>query len=207
MCAFCPLYSADAGCCCCSQVLVKLRKAQDQTAGGLFVAGSEVEKPKEGLVIAAGPGKTDPVTGKLLPNPVKEGDLVLLADFTGENVDYNREKHLFVDADLLLGSFANKEVTVSAFQPLGDRVLVEVAEAEQETATGIAIATADDAEEDNSGVVAAVGAGRINQNGDVQPVAVTVGESVMYARRMGVDATLEGKHFKVVSERDCLAKW
>ena len=110
-------------------------------------------------------------------------------------------------AEDVICRFENKETTVAAFSPLGDRVLVEIAAAEQETATGIAIATGDDEEEDNSGVVAAVGAGRYNQNGELCPVSVSAGENVMYARRSGIDATLEGKKFKVVSERDCLAKW
>ena len=190
-----------------SQVLVKLRKSAETTTGGLFVAGSETEKPKEGIVVAAGPGRTDPVTGKTLPCPVGEGDLVLLTDFTGEKVDYNQEGHLFVDANNLLGSFDNKEMTAKAFKPIGDNILVEVAEAIQETATGIALAGGDEEEEDNSGVVAAAGPGRYSHNGDLIQIAVQPGDNVMYARRAGAEATIEDKKYMVVSERYCLAKW
>ena len=118
-----------------NQCLVKLRKTAETTSGGLFVPTAETEKPKEGTVIAAGPGRVHPETGKLLPCPVKEGDMVLLSDFTGEKVDYNGDKHLFVDADTLLGAFEGGSLSASAFKPLGDRVLVSIAEQAQETST------------------------------------------------------------------------
>jgi len=193
-----------------NQVLIKPRKVEEKSAGGLlFVANPEVERPKEGLVVAAGPGKTDPLTGKLLANPVKNGDLVLLNlnDYTSESVEYNGEKHLFADAGSLLGTFDNQETTVSAFRPLGDRLLVEVPQEEEVTATGIAIAGAGDDDDANSGLVVAVGAGRLNRNGELEPVAVKPGESVMYKPRSGIDVNIEGKKFRVVSESNCFAKW
>ena len=66
-------------------------------------ANSRHGQAQGGVVVAAGPGKQHPETGKLMPCPVKEGELVLLSDFVGENVDYNGEKHIFVDADTCSG--------------------------------------------------------------------------------------------------------
>lgn len=77
-----------------SQVLVKPRKLEDKTDGGLFVPTAESEKPKEGFVIAAGPGTVSAETGEMIECPVKEGDLVLLSDFSGEKIDYNGENHV-----------------------------------------------------------------------------------------------------------------
>ena len=82
-----------------------MRKLEEKTGGGLFVPTADTEKPKEGIVVAAGPGKVNAETGELIPSPVAEGDLVLLSDFSGEKVDYNNEKHIFVNADNLLGKF------------------------------------------------------------------------------------------------------
>ena len=131
--------------CALSQALVKLSKASDMTAGGLFVAAEATEKPREGTVVAAGPGSHHPETGVMMPCPVKEGDYVLLAEFTGEKVDYNGEQHIFCDADSLLGSFDGSELKVGAFRPLGDLVMVAMADMETETTSGIALAGLEEA--------------------------------------------------------------
>jgi len=189
-----------------NQVMIKLRKADDKTTGGLFVPTQEVEKPKEGTVVMAGPGKAHPETGKLIECPVKEGDLVLLSDFSGEKVDYNGEQHIFTDADSILGSFEGQNPTISAFKPSRNLVVLAVSEQETETSTGIALAGLDE-EEANSGEVVAVGPGLYAANGDLLAVSVASGESVMYARYGAADATIDGKPYKIVAENDCLVKW
>lgn len=191
-----------------NQVIIKLRRLDETTTGGLFLATSDEEKkkPKEGLVVGAGPGKYHSETGALLPCSVKEGELVLLSDFTGEKVDYDGEQHVLVDADSLLGSFENKQITADAFRPMGDNVLIAKAEAVSETTTGIALAGQDE-EDGNQGEVVAVGAGAMLPSGERRPVCISPGESVMYKPYCGSDATFDGKEFKVVSEAECLAKW
>jgi len=190
-----------------NQVLVKPRKLEDKTDGGLFVPTAEAEKPKEAFVIAAGPGEVNAETGELIGCPVKEGDLVLLNDFTGEKVDYNGEKHVFVDANSLLGTFMSKDdMTITGFKPLGDRVMVAVAEAAKETTTGIALALDDD-EDSNQGEVVAVGPGKYTAKGALQPVGVATGECVMFNKYAGSLTKLEGKTFKIVQETECIAKW
>lgn len=183
-----------------------MRKLQEQTGGGLFVPTADTAKPKEGVVVAAGPGKQHPETGKLMPCPVKEGELVLLSDFVGENVDYNGEKHIFVDADTLLGTYADKEMTVAAFKPLGDRVMVQIESKATETTTGIALALDED-DDPNQGTVQAVGDGKAEPSGEIRPVGISAGQNVMFTRYAGSEAEIEGKRFKIVSEGDCLAVW
>ena len=61
------------------QLLVKTSKYDDKTSGGLFVPAAATEKPREGTVIAAGPGKPHEKSGKVIECPVKAGDLVLLS--------------------------------------------------------------------------------------------------------------------------------
>ena len=189
-----------------NQVMVKPRKTDDKTMGGLFVPTGEVEVPKEGIVVMAGPGKAHPETGEIIPNPVKDGDLVLMGSYAGEKVDYNGEAHVFMDADLLLGSFEGNAMTIPSFRPLGDLIMVQMAEQAEETTTGIALAGLEE-EESNSGEVVAAGPGRVANNGKLVPVMVSPGDSVMYSQRAGAEATVEGKMFMLVSEQDCLAKW
>ena len=186
--------------------MVKLRKVDDKTTGGLFVPTTEIEKPKEGTIVLAGPGKANPETGALIDCPVKDGDLVMLSDDSGEKVDYNNEQHIFTDADTLLGYFEDQALAIKAFRPLGDLLMVAVADMEQETSTGIALAGLEE-EEGNSGEVVATGPGRRLYNGDLVPCETKPGDSVMYTSRMGQEATLEGKRFIIVSEQDCLCKW
>lgn len=189
-----------------NQVLVKLRRTEDKTTGGLYVPTAEVEAPKEGFVVAAGPGAVHPETGALMECPVKEGELVLLSDFTGERVEYDSQKHMFLDASSILGKFPEKSVTAEGFVPLGDRVLVACAEAAKETVTGIAIAM-DEEEDSNEGEVVAKGAGKTLANGDLKAVEIDLGEHVLFNKYTASETTLDGKRFKVVSEKDCIAKW
>jgi co-chaperonin GroES (HSP10) len=128
-----------------------------------------------------------------------------MSEYTGESVDYNGQKHMFVDADTLLGKFADGNVTVSGFTPLGDRVLLEMQAKATETTTGIALALDED-EDGNMGEAVAVGAGKYCK-GENKPVGISVGETVMYAQRTGSEATIEGRRFVIVEEDNCVAKW
>ena len=161
--------------------MIKMRKADDKTTGGLFVPTGEVAVPKEGSVVLAGPGRTNPQNGDMMECPVKVGDLVLLSEYTGEKIDYNNEQHIFCDADSLLGSFSGGSPTADAFNPLGDLIMVEMAEQETSTTTGIALAGLEE-EESNSGKVVKVGPGRYAANGKLVAPTVTPGESVMFGR-------------------------
>lgn len=189
-----------------NQVLVKLSKASDKTAGGLFVASAEVEKATEGTVVATGPGTTHPDTGKLLPIAVAVDDYVMLAEFTGEKIEYCGEQHVFVESDLILGVFEGGVTSASTFKPVRDRLLVEIAEQADETASGIVIA-AQETEPPTQGQVVAVGAGKLSTDGELIPMPVASGESVLYTKATGTDLSLDGKKFKVVSAADCMAKW
>lgn len=189
-----------------NQALIKLSKAADRTGGGLFVATEEVEKPREGIVVAAGPGKKHPETNMLLECPVKEGDLVLLAEFSGERVDYCGDSHLFIDGTEVLGVFEGGVVSADAFRPVRDRLLVEMAEQATETASGIALAVQED-EDSPQGLVVQVGSGRLSSTAEAQPMSVSAGDHVLFGKYKGSDCTLEGKKYKVVNEIDCLAKW
>ena len=142
------------------QILVKQSKMADVTTGGLFMPADSTEKPSEGLVVLAGPGTTHPETGKLIPNPCKEGDLILLSEYVGEKVDYCGDKHSFVSASEVLGVFDGGSPVVGSFKPLQDRVLVKLQDSATETASGIALAS-ENADEPTQGEVIAVGEGLV----------------------------------------------
>jgi chaperonin GroES len=85
------------------------------------------------------------------------------------------------------------------FVPQGDRVLVEVAEAEEKTAGGIIIP--DSAKEKpQKGVVVAVGPGKKKD----EPMTVKVGDKVLYGKYSGTEITIEGKEYQIMRQDDLL---
>ncbi|MHB8894046.1 MAG: co-chaperone GroES [Candidatus Geothermincolia bacterium] len=89
-------------------------------------------------------------------------------------------------------------------EPLGDRVIVEPAEGEDKTASGIVIP--DTAKEKpQEGKVLAVGPGRYEE-GKLIPLDVKVGDKVIYSKYGGTEVKVGGKDLLILSERDILAK-
>jgi chaperonin GroES len=92
-----------------------------------------------------------------------------------------------------------------ALQPLDDRIVVKPGESEETTASGLVIP--DTAKEKpQQGEVIAVGPGkRSEQTGDVIPVGVSVGDTVLYSKYGGTEVTVDGQDVLVLSARDVLA--
>ena len=87
--------------------------------------------------------------------------------------------------------------------PLGDRVLVERIEADQRSPGGIVIpGTAK--EKPQEGIVRAVGTGGKDKNGNVTPVAVKVGDKIIFGKYSGSEVKIEGKEYVVVREDDII---
>jgi len=79
-----------------NRVLVKRSKATE-TKGGILLPESAQEKPKEGMVIAVGPGKTND-EGKTETVSLKKGDRVLFSSYAGTEVKdpANKEDELLI---------------------------------------------------------------------------------------------------------------
>ena len=90
------------------------------------------------------------------------------------------------------------------FRPLHDRVLVRRVEADEKTAGGIIIP--DTAKEKpQEGTVIAVGAGKLSDKGDRQPLEVKEGDRVLFAKYGGTEFKLDGEDLLVLRESDILA--
>jgi len=91
-----------------------------------------------------------------------------------------------------------------ALKPLGDRVIVEIVEEPQTTASGIVLP--DTAKEKSQrGKVIAVGPGKVLDNGERAPLEVSEGDTVMFAKYGGTEVTLDGKDLMILQERDIIA--
>ena len=91
-------------------------------------------------------------------------------------------------------------------QPLEDRIVVRPGESEETTASGLVIP--DTAKEKpQQGEVLAVGPGRrAEQSGELIPVDVKVGDTVVYSKYGGTEITIEGEDLLILTSRDVLAK-
>jgi len=90
--------------------------------------------------------------------------------------------------------------------PLEDRIVVRPGESEETTASGLVIP--DTAKEKpQQGEVLAVGPGRrADTTGELVPVDVAAGDTVVYSKYGGTEITFEGEDLLILSSRDVLAK-
>ncbi|MCA0970430.1 co-chaperone GroES [Halobacillus litoralis] len=89
-------------------------------------------------------------------------------------------------------------------KPLGDRIVIELIEEEQTTASGIVLP--DSAKEKpQEGKVVAVGTGRITDNGEKVALEVAEGDRVIYSKFAGTEVKYEGNEYLIIRENDVLA--
>ena len=82
------------------RVVVRAMEESEQMRGGLFIPDTAKEKPQQGEIIAAGPGKYE--DGKLVPMTVKVGDKVLYGKYSGTEVTLDDEPYLILrESDVL----------------------------------------------------------------------------------------------------------
>ncbi|HHJ09688.1 MAG: co-chaperone GroES [Bacteroidetes bacterium] len=83
-------------------------------------------------------------------------------------------------------------------KPLGDRVVIEPAQAEEKTASGIIIP--DTAKEKpQKGTVVAVSESEEN------PLTVKIGDKVLYGKYAGTELTIDGNDYLIMKEEEILA--
>ncbi len=88
--------------------------------------------------------------------------------------------------------------------PLHDRVIVKPATPEETTKGGIIIP--DTAKEKPmQGEVIAVGGGKVSEEGKVTPLALKVGDKVLYGKYSGTEVSVEGEDLLIMRESDVFA--
>ena len=87
------------------------------------------------------------------------------------------------------------------FTPLHDKVLVKRTEEEEKSAGGIAL-PGSATEKPSQGEVIAVGPGKKSENGDVSPVGVAVGDTVIFGQYGGNEIKIDGEEYLILSESD-----
>lgn len=81
-------------------------ESHKQTAGGVFLPETKLDKPNEGQVVAVGPGARTQ-EGKLIPVDVSVGDTVLLPEYGGHTVKMNDEEFQLFRSEDILGKYSS----------------------------------------------------------------------------------------------------
>jgi len=82
------------------RVVVKPLEETEQMRGGLYIPDTAKEKPQQGEVIAAGPGRFE--KDKRVPMEVKVGDKILYGKYSGTEVTLDGDTYLILrESDIL----------------------------------------------------------------------------------------------------------
>lgn len=84
-----------------NRVLVRRIEAQENLKGGIILPDTAKKKQEQAEVVAIGTGKKDK-NGNLIPIPVKEGDVILMEKYSGQEITLNDEEFVILRADDLI---------------------------------------------------------------------------------------------------------
>ncbi|MBM7581038.1 co-chaperone GroES [Jeotgalibacillus terrae] len=89
-------------------------------------------------------------------------------------------------------------------KPLGDRVVIELVESEEQTSSGIVLP--DSAKEKpQEGKIVAVGTGRVLENGERIELEVSVDDRIIFSKYAGTEVKYQGTEYLILRESDILA--
>lgn len=80
------------------RVLVQRLAAEEMLKGGIILPDTAKKKQEKAKVVAIGPGKKDK-NGNVMSIPVKEGDVILMDKYSGQEVNLDDEEYVIVRAD------------------------------------------------------------------------------------------------------------
>uniref|UniRef100_A0A0C9QMS6 20 kDa chaperonin, chloroplastic n=1 Tax=Wollemia nobilis TaxID=56998 RepID=A0A0C9QMS6_9CONI len=183
------------------RVLLKMKKAEEKTEGGILLPSTVQNKPQSGEVVAVGDGKT--VGDTKLQLSVQPGAKVVYSKYAGTEIEFHGVNHLIVKEDDIVGILETDDV--KDLKPLYDRVLIKVAEAEERTAGGVLL-TQSAKEKPSIGTVVAVGPGALDEEGNRNPMPVAPGNTVLYSKYAGTDFKGgDGSEYMALRMSDVLA--
>lgn len=196
-------------------ILVKLRKADEVSEGGVFLPGQAQEKPRDGTVVALGPGSVDFETGVRKPIELSEGDKVLFGEYDGVRVIIDGEDFQMIEERNVLLVFKgeeNEKPNIEDCRLLEDFIAVRCNKPIDETTRGVLIAaSAQEMFVPQDGEVIAVGPGKRTSRNERLPLDIEVGENVRFRDLAGNDLTLRVDNafetIRIVRFDEVLAKW
>ena len=83
------------------RVVVQADAAEEVSTGGIILTDTAQEKPQQGTVVAAGPGKVSD-SGSLIEMTVKKGDKVLYGKYSGSEVAFDGTDYVIMRESYIL---------------------------------------------------------------------------------------------------------
>jgi chaperonin GroES len=93
------------------RVMVRRVDPEGKTTGGIIIPDTAQEKPMEGEIVAAGPGKRDE-KGKVVPLDVKAGDRILFGKWSGTEIKLDGEDLLIMSESDIMGVIEGRAISV-----------------------------------------------------------------------------------------------
>ena len=90
------------------RVLVKRVEEKEVVKGGIIIPDTAKEKPMEGEVVAAGPGKIQD-DGKRAPLDVKPGDRILFGKYAGTEIKIDDQDYVIMREEEILAVLTSQK--------------------------------------------------------------------------------------------------
>lgn len=94
---------------------------------------------------------------------------------------------------------------MAKIHPTDDHIVVQVEEAEEQTASGIYIPKTASKERPQQGKVVAVGPGKVSDDGSRLPMDVKVGQTVLFSKYGPTEVEVDGEEMLILNQSDVLA--
>ncbi|MFW0776943.1 MAG: co-chaperone GroES [Rickettsiales bacterium] len=88
------------------RIVVEASEQEEKTAGGIIIPDNAKEKPKQGKVLAVGPGAKDE-NGKRIPMDVEVGDIVLFTQWAGSDIKVDGVEYKVLKESDVIGTLVN----------------------------------------------------------------------------------------------------
>ena len=83
------------------RVVVEPAAAEEKSSGGIILPDTAQEKPQQGTIVSAGPGKASD-SGTIIKMTVKKGDTVLYGKYSGTEITVDGTEYLIMrESDIL----------------------------------------------------------------------------------------------------------
>lgn len=89
------------------RVVVERIPPPETTAGGIVLPDTAKDKPREGTVVAAGPGRLLESNGERRPLEVHPGDRILFGSYAGEEIRIDDKDYLILKEEDILAILSN----------------------------------------------------------------------------------------------------
>merc|ERR1712174_158344 len=166
---------------------------KEETSGGILLPDQAQTKQTQGVVVICDDGLE-----------FKVGQAVVYSKFAGTDVELEGQEHVILKNDDVVGVMPSADA--KDMKPTGNGILLEIEKEDEKTSSGIFL-TGSTKEKPSTGKVLAMGPGRKNDEGKVEPIeGLSVGDSVLYNKFSGVDfEAKDGTALIVIKDHDVLA--